>query len=99
MSIPSLVQSLVVGGILKEFRSKGWSFIPIPSRSDFFLYCPPRKLQTTPLRLSNLIDLTFLLGMEGLLTDSETQSSDLDSHTGVKSTLSSCCLKASFMYS
>lgn len=37
------------------------------------LYCPPRKLQTTPLRLS---DLTFLLGMEGLLTDSETQSSD-----------------------
>ena len=43
----------------------------------------------TPLRLSDLIDLTFLLGMEGLLTDSETQSSDLDWHTGVNSTLSS----------
>lgn len=44
-----------------------------PHESDLALYCPPRKLQTTPLRLS---DLTFLLGMEGLLTDSETQSSD-----------------------
>lgn len=29
--IPSLVQSLVVGAILKEFRAKGWSFIPTPS--------------------------------------------------------------------
>ena len=57
-----------------------------PHESDLALYCPPRKLQTTPLRLS---DLTFLLGMEGLLTDSETQSSDLDWHTGVNSTLSS----------
>lgn len=60
-----------------------------PHESDLALYCPPRKLQTTPLRLSDLIDLTFLLGMEGLLTDSETQSSDLDWHTGVNSTLSS----------
>lgn len=60
-----------------------------PHESDLALYCPPRTLQTTPLRLSDLIDLTFLLGMEGLLTDSETQSSDLDWHTGVNSTLSS----------
>lgn len=27
----SLVQSLIVGAILKEFRAKGWSFIPTPS--------------------------------------------------------------------
>ncbi|GMN73131.1 hypothetical protein TIFTF001_052129 [Ficus carica] len=33
-----------------------------PHESDLALYCPPRKLQTTPLRLSDLIDLTFLLG-------------------------------------
>lgn len=55
-----------------------------PHESDLALYCLPRKLQTTPLRLSDLIDLTFNLGMEGLLTDSETQSSDLDWHTGVQ---------------
>ncbi|GMN23272.1 hypothetical protein TIFTF001_051298 [Ficus carica] len=41
-----------------------------PHESDLALYCPPRKLQTTPLRLSDLIDLTFLLGMEGRGKDS-----------------------------
>lgn len=38
-----------------------------PHESDLALHCAPRKLQATLLRLSDLIDLTFLLGMEGLL--------------------------------
>ena len=38
-----------------------------PHESDLALYCPPRKLQTILLRLSDLIDLTFLLGMERTL--------------------------------
>lgn len=33
VSILSLVQSLVVDAILKEFRAKGWSFIPTPMSS------------------------------------------------------------------
>lgn len=29
--IPSLIKSLVVGAILKEFMANGWSCIPTPS--------------------------------------------------------------------
>ncbi|KAF4349916.1 hypothetical protein G4B88_002338 (mitochondrion) [Cannabis sativa] len=86
---PSCYSGRIHPSAFLSLRSCTFHLVHRPHESDLALYCPPRKLQTTPLRLSDLIDLTFLLGMEGLLTDSETQSSDLDWHTGVNSTLSS----------
>lgn len=59
-----------------------------PHESDLALYCPPSPNNSTATERSHRSDLPT----RGLLTDSETQSSDLDWHTGVNSTLSSCLL-------
>lgn len=53
------------GKLFKMPRLQTLHLVYRPHESDLALYCPKRKLQTTPLRLS---DLTFLLGMEGLKT-------------------------------